>query len=337
MHTMPEIIAALSARQSLSVTEATEAMGIIMEGGATDAQIGSFLTALRMKGESVEEITGFASAMLDKAEKIHPKANTLLDTCGTGGDNSATFNISTATALVAAGAGISVVKHGNRAVSSKSGSADVLETLGVTITADPASVEKCINTVGIGFLFAPLFHKAAKNVAAPRREMGIRTVFNILGPLVNPAGATHQLLGVYAPGLTRTVAEVLRARGVRRALIVHGSGLDELSTCDESVVTELDGDTLKSYTLTPEGCGVARAAPPDIMGGDSQRNAAIIRAILDGARGAARDIVVLNAGAALYLCDKSTSIKDGVTLAAEVIDSGAARKKLQELRAWTPG
>ena len=331
MNKLQSFLQRIVAQESLSQAEAQEAMQILMAGEASAAQIGAFLTALRMKGEHAEEIIGCATAMLAKAQRIQPTANVLLDTCGTGGDGSNTFNISTATALVAAGAGITVVKHGNRAVSSKSGSADVLEALGVSINLPPPAVEECINHVGVGFLFAPLFHKAAKNVAAPRREIGIRTIFNILGPLVNPAGATHQLLGVYDAALTKTVAEVLRARGLRRALVVHGDGLDELSTCGKSSVTELDNGQLRSYRVQPEECGLSPATPAAIAGGSPEKNAAIIRAILNGEQGAARDIVVLNAGAALYLCGTTDTIAAGVAQAAQVIDSGAAQQKLKQL------
>ena len=317
--------------ESLSQVEAEATMKILMQGSATDAQIGSLLTALRIKGESSQEIRGFASAMLAKAEHIAPSAEILLDTCGTGGDQSNSFNISTATALVTAATGITVVKHGNRAVSSQSGSADVLEALGVRLQGSPQEVEDCINKVGIGFLFAPHFHQAAKNVAAPRREIGIRTVFNLLGPLVNPAGATHQLVGVYDPQLTTTLAEVLRASGIKRALVVHGSGLDELTTCGESIIAELHEQAISNYRLTPEECGIPRASASDIAGGTPQENAAIIKTILAGETGAPRDIVVLNSAAALYLCGKSESIPQGIGLAKEAIDSGSAQRMLARL------
>ncbi len=316
---------------SLNQTEAEEAMEILMQGSATDAQIGSLLTALRMKGESSQEISGFANAMLAKAERIAPTARLLLDTCGTGGDQSNSFNISTATALVTAAAGITVVKHGNRAISSKSGSADVLEALGVGLQLSPQEVENCVNRIGLGFLFAPHFHKAAKNVAAPRREIAIRTVFNLLGPLVNPAGATHQLLGVYDAQLTTTVAKVLRERGIKRALVVHGNGLDELTTCGESIVAELQEQTITNWRLTPEECGIPRATTADVAGGTPQENAAIIKAILAGRAGAPRNIVLLNSAAALYLCGKTESIAQGIRLAEESIDSGAAQRMLGRL------
>ena len=328
---MQQIIQKLVSLHSLTETEAETAMNLIMDGKSTDAQLGSFLTALRMKGETSQEITGFAKVMINKSDNIRPRGKILLDTCGTGGDNSNTFNISTATAFVVAGAGIPVVKHGNRSVSSKCGSADVLEALGVNLTITPKNVEDCINKIGIGFLFAPLFHQAMKNVVGLRKEIGIRTVFNVLGPLVNPAGATHQIVGVYDEQLTETLAEVLKKRGIERALVVHGGGLDELTICGKTKITEIDKGKINSYYLSPDNFGIAKSDLKDIKGGTPEENAKIILDIFNGKKGPQRDIILLNSAAALYICGKSTSIKDAIAIAEDSIDSGKAVNKLRLL------
>lgn len=328
---MQQIIQKLVNLYSLEEQEAERAMNAIMDGKATDAQLGSFLTTLRMKGETPEEVTGFAKAMINKANKIHPKSKILLDACGTGGDNSNTFNISTAAAFVVAGAGISVVKHGNRAVSSKCGSADVLEALGVNLTLTPKEAEDCINKIGIGFLFAPLFHKSMKEVAGPRKEIGIRTVFNILGPLVNPAGATHQIIGVYDGQLTEILAEVLKTMGRERALVVHGNGLDEITICGKTRITELNKGKINSYYISPDDFNIDHADLKDIRGGSPGENAKIILGILRGKKGPKRDIVILNSAAALYICGRADSIKGGIAVAEDSIDSGSALSKLKTL------
>jgi len=328
---MRDIIQKLVDLQSLSESEAMSAMNQIMVGEATEAQIGSFLTALRMKGETPREIAGFAKVMIEKARRISPNHPILLDTCGTGGDHSNTFNISTAVAFVVAGAGIAVVKHGNRSVSSRCGSADVLESLGVNLSLTPEQVEECVNQINIGFLFAPLFHQAMKNVVKPRREMGIRTVFNMLGPLINPAGATHQVIGVFHEGLTEPLAEVLQNLGIRRAMVVHGSGLDEITTCGDTKISEVVGDELRSYSISPDMFGISKARIDELCGGDQETNAKIIKAVFEGEKGAKRDIILLNAAAALSISSENKSIQEGLEAARESIDSGAALEKLQAL------
>jgi anthranilate phosphoribosyltransferase len=330
-------------RRDLTRAQAAAAMEEIMSGRATDAQIAAFLTALRMKGETVEELTGFAAVMRSKAIRIEVQgagtaglADTeremLVDTCGTGGDATGTFNVSTTTAFVVAGGGLKVAKHGNRSVSSLCGSADVVEALGVRIDLTPERVGRCIDEVGIGFLFAPLLHTAMKYVVLARRQMGIRTVFNILGPLTNPAGARSQVLGVYDAGLVQPMATVLRELGSRRAFVVHGADrLDELSTTGPSQVAEIAGGELSSYTVTPEDFGLPRAHIADLQGGDRAENARIIRRILEGAVGPKRDIVVMNAAAALVAGGKAADFRDGVRRAARSIDSGAALDRLDRL------
>jgi anthranilate phosphoribosyltransferase len=328
---MQDDIRKLVNRESLTREEAREMMRAIMEGRATPAQIGAILTALRMKGESVEEIAGFAEVMAEKAAKITARANPVVDTCGTGGDGACTFNISTTAAFVVAGAGVAVAKHGNRAVSSKCGSADMLEALGVRIDLTPAEVETCINDVGIGFLFAPLFHAAMGAVAASRKELGVRTIFNLLGPLTNPAGVTHQVIGVYDANLTETLAEVVRMRGVLRALVVHGDGLDEITTCGKTQVAELVTGEINKYEIAPEDFGIKRATLDDIRGGSPRENADTALRILRGERGPRRDIVLLNSGAVLYAAEKAATIREGVVMAAESIDAGLAEEKLNRL------
>lgn len=318
-------------RIDLSEKEAIEAMNIIMDGNATQAQIGSFITALRMKGETIDEITGFARVMRMKAERIDPDVDFSVDTCGTGGDGANTFNVSTAAAFVVSAAGVPVAKHGNRSVSSMCGSADVLEALGCKIDLEPFEVKECIENLGIGFMFAPNFHKSMKNAAGPRRELGIRTVFNILGPLTNPASARGQLMGVFKPELTEVMARVLNRLGIEKALIVHGcDGLDEITIGGPTMVSELCGGEVKSYTINPEDYGIERRDISNARGGDKIQNAGIIKDILNGKEGAARDMVLLNSAAALYVGMKVDSIAQGVKLAAEMIDSGKALRKLSE-------
>jgi anthranilate phosphoribosyltransferase len=303
-----------------------------MEGRATPSQIGAFLTALRMKGETPEEIAAFARVMHRHAVTVTPVTQkTLVDTCGTGGDGTHTFNISTASALVAAGAGIPVVKHGNRSVSSTCGSADVLSALGVNLAVDPTRQAKIVEQVGIAFLFAPNHHPAMRHVMAARQELGCRTIFNILGPLANPAGAQAQVLGVYNPDLTRPMAEVLRILGISRAMVVHGSGLDEITTTGDTRVCELDNGTINTYALNPKTFGIAQASLSDLRGGDPQENARIIREILGGERGAGRDIVLLNAGAAIYIGGQARDLHEGIGRAASSVDSGDARARLDAL------
>ena len=335
---MNEAIKKLVEKQDLTPEEARAVMDSIMEGRAKPAQIGGFLLALRMKGETPAEIAACARVMREHAIMVRPRVQgTLVDTCGTGGDGAQTFNISTTAAFVAAGAGVPVVKHGNRGVSSRCGSADVLGALGVNLAVDPASQAKIVEEVGIAFLCAPNHHPAMRHVMAARQDIGCRTVFNLLGPLANPAGAEAQVLGVYDPALTGTVAEVLRLLGLSRAMVVHGCGLDEITTTGETQVTELEGGALKNYTLTPEACGFARASRSDLRGGEAPENARILREVLQGERGAARDIVLMNTGAAVYVGGRAQTIKEGCTLAAHSIDSGAALAKLDALIRATQG
>jgi len=329
-----QIIEELICGRDLSRTEARALMGSIMRGELTESQIAAVLTALRIKGETVEEIAGFAAAMRAEALVITPKSSGLVDTCGTGGDAGHTFNISTATAIVAAAMAIPVAKHGNRAVSSRSGSADVLQAMGVNIELEPAAVSALIDSVGIGFLFAPAHHPAMKHAAPVRKQLGIRTVFNLLGPLTNPAGVKRQLMGVFTRELTEVVAHVLRALGAEKAFVVHGlDGTDEVSLSAETQVTDLDEQgRVSTFTFTPEEAGIERADLAAIAGGSPQENAASIQAIFDGAGGPRRDAVLLNAGFVAALAGKTQSPAEGVALARETIASGKARRKLDELR-----
>jgi len=336
--TMKEAIATVVEKQDLTPADAEAVMDEIMTGQATQAQIGGFLAGLRMKGETPEEIAAFARVMRAHAVLVSPNVSgTLVDTCGTGGDGLQTFNISTAAAFVAAGAGVPIVKHGNRGVSSRCGSADVLTALGVNIGIPPEAQAKIVRDTGIVFLFAPSHHPAMKHVMAARHDLGCRTVFNLLGPLANPAGAEAQVLGVYAENLTGTIAEVLHLLGVSRAMVVHGSGLDEITTTGETTVTELDGGRMKKYTLSPEQFGFARSTRADLLGGDPEENARIVRAVLAGKKGAARDVVLMNAGAAIYVGDRAGTLAEGIRLAAGSIDSGKAQGKLDALIASTWG
>ncbi len=319
-------------KQDLREAEMMQAMEEIMEGVATPAQIGAFITALRMKWETVEEVTGAARIMRQKATRVNACATTIVDTCGTGGDSLNTFNISTATAFVVAAAGIVVAKHGNRAVSSGSGSADVLEALGVNISADQDIVEECVQQIGIGFLFAPKLHGAMKYAIGPRREIGIRTIFNMLGPLTNPAGATAQLLGVYDAKLTEMFADVLKNMGTKRAFVVHGmDGLDEVTLSRETRVAQLKDGIVKTYNINPVDYFGKTYPLEDIRGGDPQKNAQIIRDVLSGKNDACRNIVLLNAALAIIAGEKAGDIKEGIKVAADCIDSGAAVKRLQAL------
>ena len=323
--------------QHLNEDEMTAAMNEIMEGACTDAQIACFLTALRLKGETAEEITAAARVMRLKALSVPVKNRAqLVDIVGTGGGGAHTFNISTAAAFVACGAGLTVAKHGNRSVSSRSGSADVMENLGCTIDLTPESVGRCIDEIGIGFLFAPKFHLAMKFATPVRREIGIRTIFNMLGPLTNPADAGIQLIGVYDIKLAAVFADVLERLGRKRALIVHGmDGLDELSLSAETEVFDLSPAGIVSYRVRPEDAGLARAPLDAVRGGDAQENAAIIVDIFKGKQGPCRDLVLLNAGAALMAGGRAATLREGAAIAAEVIDSGGAMRKLTDLKELT--
>jgi anthranilate phosphoribosyltransferase len=331
-----QAIAHLVRGQDLTEAEAETVMEQIMSGQATTAQIGGFLIALRLKGETVEEVTGFARAMRRNAIAVHSRHRQLVDTCGTGGDGCGTFNVSTMAAFVVAGAGLPVSKHGNRSVSSKCGSADVLQALGVRLELSPEQVGACIDEVGIGFLYAPLLHPAMKHAIGPRREMGVRTVFNILGPLTNPAGAQVQVLGVYDRALTEMMARVLNSLGCQAAFVVHGAdGLDELSTTGPNQVTRLQDGQVRTSTLDPLDLGLPRATSADLEGGDAEKNAAIFRAVLEGEPGPRRDVVLLNAAAGLVAGGLAQDLPEGLCLAAQSIDSGAAQDKLKALVAFT--
>ncbi|MXX12795.1 MAG: anthranilate phosphoribosyltransferase [Gemmatimonadetes bacterium] len=327
-----EAIAKVIEGADLSRGEMTDVMNQIMSGEATDAQIGAFLIALRVKGECVDEIAGAASVMREKATPIATKHDVIVDTCGTGGDHSGTFNISTTAAFVAAGAGLCVAKHGNRAATSQSGSADVLSALGVNIEASPETMSRCLDDVGIGFLFAISLHGAMKYAIGPRREIGARTIFNALGPLSNPAGATRQVVGVYSAALTETLAGVLATLGAERAFVVHGSdGLDEMTLTGPTRVSELKNGSVSTYDVSPGDFGLMQAPADALKGGDADYNAEITRSVLNGEEGPRRDIVLLNAAAAIVAGDKARDLNEGVQAAAEVIDSGKALEKLDAL------
>ena len=331
-----DAIASLADRASLTELEAEAVMLEIMEGAATSAQIAAYLMGLRLKGETVEEISGSVRAMRAKAIRIAVADPLAVDTCGTGGDGAHTFNVSTTTAFVLAGAGLTVAKHGNRSVSSKSGSADVLSALGVKIDLPAERVADCINEAGIGFLFAPLYHGAMKHCAAPRQEMGIRTMLNLLGPLTNPAGATIQVLGVYEGRLTSLLGNVLMRLGSQHCFVVHGmDGLDEITLTAKTQISEAKGGVLSNYFLDPAEFGLALVPAKQLAGGTPQENAAITRDILQGRKGPKRDIVCLNAAPALVAGRKATNLQDGFLLAGQAIDSGAAAEKLARLIAFT--
>jgi anthranilate phosphoribosyltransferase len=317
--------------RDLSVSEAEALLGEVFEG-ATDAQIGALLIALKMKGESVSEIAGLARAMRSSAIRISPRVSgPLIDTCGTGGDETNTINVSTAAAIVAASCGAFVAKHGNYAVSSACGSANVLSELGVEVAPEPEKVRESIETLGIGFLLAPIFHPSMKRVAPIRRELGMRTVFNILGPLTNPAGAKYQVMGVYDPSLCEKLACALKILGAERAMVVHGSGLDEITNTGPTLISELKGEALRTYTMTPEQFGYPQASLEDVRGGSPEENAKKLVEIFSGARNPCRDIVAMNSGAALYVSGISETLFDGASMAEEAIDSGRVLDTLKRM------
>ncbi|MEX0744479.1 MAG: anthranilate phosphoribosyltransferase [Phycisphaeraceae bacterium] len=321
----------VAAGGSLSQTEAAEAFETIMSGAATDAQIGALLMAMRLRGETIDEIAGAARAMRARALPVNAPEGAI-DTCGTGGDAKGTHNISTAVAFVVAGAGVPVAKHGNRSISSRSGSADVLTALGVNIECGPETIARCLEECGLGFMFAPAHHPAMRHVAHVRKELGTRTIFNLLGPLANPASTKYQVVGVFAEEWVEPVANVLGLLGVERAWVVHGSdGLDELTTTGISHVAALDAGKVMTFKVSPKNAGLPEAKPEDLTGGDAAENAAHLRAVLQGNQGPLRNIVLLNAAAALLVAGKAKSLREGVALAAESIDSGKAKAVLDAL------
>jgi anthranilate phosphoribosyltransferase len=327
-----ESLKKLTSRVDLTEEETSGVMDALMSGELTEAQIGAFMAALATKGETFAELAGAARTMRRKAHRIQVSAPTVVDTCGTGGDGAHTFNISTTAAFVVAGCGVTVAKHGNRSVSSQCGSADVLEALGVRLDVDPEIVEEGIGRIGIGFLFAPLYHGAMKYAAKPRKEVGIRSIFNMLGPLTNPAGANCQVLGVYAPQLTEMFAQALKLLGARRAFVVHGhDGLDEITVCAPTRVSELNDGLIRTYELDPEMILGRTADPDDLRGGSAEDNARMLRAVLEGEKGPRRDVVVLNAAAALVAAGAAEDFRQGVRKAEEAIDGGAAKAKLEAL------
>ena len=329
---MQQAIKAVTEQRDLTAEEMNATMRLIMTGEATPAQVGGFLVGLRMKGESIDEITAAASVMRDLASKVDVDKNHLVDTCGTGGDSSGSFNISTASALVVAAAGGKVAKHGNRSISSKSGSADVLETAGVNLEISAEQVAECVNEIGVGFMFAPLHHSAMKHAIGPRREMAVRTIFNVLGPLTNPAGAPNQVLGVFSKDLVEPLAHVLKRLGSEHVLVVHAEdGMDEISIASPTFVAELKDGEVSSYTIQPEDFSMSRADLQQIRATDSAHSLEIIKAVFDNTEGPAKDIVCLNAGAAIYVAGLATSLASGVKRAQEVIASGAVNEKLQQL------
>jgi anthranilate phosphoribosyltransferase len=321
-------------RENLTIDESADAMALIMTGDATPAQMGALLVGLTMKGERPAEIAGLARTMRGNAVKLSKTYSDVFDTCGTGGDRSGTFNISSAAALVVAAAGVRVAKHGNRSISSRCGSADVFEQLGVDLSATVPVVERSLDSVGIAFFFAPVFHPSMRQAAPVRRELGVRTAFNLLGPLTNPAGARRQLIGVPLPELTELIARALLLLGTERAWVVHGAdGIDEMSTTGHTKVSECRDGTVSTFYVHPSDFGLPKATTADLRGGDAKANAEIVRGVLSGARGACRDIVLLNAAAGLFVSGKATSVGEGISLATAAIDSGAARKKLDEMAA----
>ncbi|MGM0403900.1 MAG: anthranilate phosphoribosyltransferase [Thermodesulfobacteriota bacterium] len=323
-------------RTDLTEAEMSAVISEVFSGGLADAQIGAFMGALTTKGETFEELAGAARAMRKKAVRIETAGTDVIDTCGTGGDGSNTFNISTTTAFVVAGCGVTVAKHGNRSVSSQCGSADLLEALGVKIDIDPEIVEEAIAEIGIGFMFAPRFHGAMKYAAKARKDIGLRSIFNMLGPLTNPAAANCQLLGVYAPQLTEMFAAALKLLGTKRAMVVHGhDGLDEISVCAPTRVSEVKDNRISTYDISPETFFGQRDAQEEITGGDPGTNAEITRAVLSGKKGARRDVVLINSGAALVIAGRAEGIKTGIKMAKDAIDSGAAKDKLEALVEFT--
>lgn len=333
---MKALISLVAEGTDLTEAQAETAMSLMMNGDATAAQVAAFLMALRIKGETVPEITGCARVMRSRATQVVHSRALAVDTCGTGGDKSNTFNISTTAAFVAAGAGVPVAKHGGRAATSLTGSADVLEALGINLNLTAEQVGACIDQIGIGFMFAPAMHSSMKHVAPVRREIGMRTIFNLLGPLTNPAGAQAQVVGVYSADLTEPVARVLGNLGVRHALVVHGvDGVDEISISGPTLISEMEDGFVHTYRITPEDVGIARAPREYIRGGTREENARITEEILAGETGPRRDVVLLNAAAALLAIGSVKSLKEGVEAAARSIDSGAARQSLIALRSLT--
>jgi anthranilate phosphoribosyltransferase len=323
-------------RKDLSETEMAQMITDIFSGDITDAQVGAFMAALATKGETFEELAGAASAMRKKARRLQTSAKTVVDTCGTGGDGAKTFNISTTSAFVVAGCGVTVAKHGNRSVSSRCGSADLLEALGVKLDTAPEIVEEAVRETGIGFLFAPLYHGAMKYAAKARKEIGLRSIFNMLGPITNPASANCQLLGVYAPGLTEMFAQALRILGVKRAFVVHGhDGLDEISVCAPTRISELNDGMIRTYDINPEQFFGEAAKAGELAGGSPADNAEITKSILSGEKGPKRNIILINSSAALVAAGKAQNLKEGITLAEVSIDSRAALKKLDSLIRFT--
>lgn len=333
MSSLPAAIEKLVKNKDFNPHEAKYSMRQIMSGDATPAQIGAFLTALRIKGETSTEIASFAKVMRNFANTIEPEIDKrIVDTCGTGGDKINTFNISTSAMFVAAGAGIPIAKHGNRSVTSKSGSADVLETLGVNIHSTPEREKETIEKVGIGFMFAPNFHEAMKHAINPRKEIELRTVFNVLGPLTNPAGADSQLMGVYDPNMTEKMSKVLKKLDSEKAMVVHGlDGLDEISTLGKTKISKLSDGKIRTFMVEPEEFGISRTKPKEIAGGNARENAEILLKILKGEKGPKADIVLLNAAAAVFVGGKATDLKEGIEVAREAVDSGRAYEKLVQL------
>ena len=326
------LIEKLQRRQDLTREEAAAAMEAIMEGRAQPAQIAGLLVGLSMKGERPDEIVGLAQTMRSRATRLARDHGPVFDTCGTGGDRAETFNVSTVAALVLAACGVRVAKHGNRSVSSKCGSADLFEALGVHISADPATVERCLDEAGIAFLFAPTFHPSMRHAALVRRELGVRTAFNLLGPLTNPAGATRQLVGVPRPEFTELMARALMLLGTTRAWVVHGAdGIDELTTTGYTKISECRAGAVNTFYLHPSDVGLPKAPPGSLQGGDAQENARIIESVLSGARGAARDVVLLNSGAALFIAGAAASVEEGILKASRAIDGGDAKRTLERL------
>ncbi len=327
-----EAIDKLVKNENLNESQMMEVMGEIMEGKTTSAQIGSFLTALRIKGETIEEIIGSAKVMRDKSLQVKINKGYAIDTCGTGGDRANTFNISTIVAFIACACGVTVVKHGNRSISSKCGSADVLELLGVNIDLNTSEVKRCVKEIDIGFMFAPNFHKAMKHVIMPRRELGIRTIFNILGPLTSPARVNGQVLGVFDEKLTEVLALALKELEVERAMVVHGlDGLDEITTTTKTKITELKNNVINTYYIDPMDFNIPLGKKEELLGGEARKNADIMLKILTGEKSVKRNIVLLNAGAAIYVGKQANSIEEGIDKAKEVLDNGLALKKLNQL------
>jgi anthranilate phosphoribosyltransferase len=318
--------------EDLTSDEAAAVMGEVMEGRAAPAALAALLAALVMKGERPEEIVGFARTMRARAVPLARVPADVFDTCGTGGDRSGTFNISSAAAVVIAACGVVVAKHGNRSVSSRCGSADVFEALGVTVAATPAVVERCLHDVGLAFFFAPTFHPSMKHAGPTRREMGIRTAFNLLGPLTNPAGASRQIVGVPRPELTELMARALLLLGSKRAWVVHGAdGIDEVSPTGYTKVSECHEDSVHTFYVHPSDFGLSKCAPADLLGGDAQTNASMVRAVLEGERGPRRDAVLLNAAVGLFIAGRTATIREGLRLAGEAVDRGEARRCLARL------